>query len=99
VVVKEVQGEVGPSAVGDEGDVFDAEVGKERDDGFLEDEEAGGEGDGRRATEPRSEWLISSVVKVVELHLKRKRGRNVKSKRKVVIRGFKEVKIERLTYL
>lgn len=90
---------MGPSAVGDEGDVFDAEMGKERDDGFLEDEDAGGEGDGRRATKTRSEWLISSMVKVVESHLKRKRGRNAKSERKVVIRGFKERMIERLTYL
>lgn len=52
---------MGPSTVGDEGDVFDAEVGEERGDGFLEDEEAGGERDGRRATKTRSERLISSV--------------------------------------
>jgi hypothetical protein len=39
------------------------------------------------------------MVKVVESHLKRKRGRNAKSERKVVIRGFKERMIERLTYL
>lgn len=52
---------MGPSTVGDEGDVFDAEVGEERGDSFLEDEEAGGERDGRRATKTRSERLISSV--------------------------------------
>lgn len=68
---------MGPSTVGDEGDVFDAEVGEERSDGFLEDEEAVGERDGRRATETRSEWLISSIVEVVGFHLKRKRGRRV----------------------
>ncbi len=42
---------MGPGAVGDEGDVFDAKVREERADGFQEDEEAGGEGNGRRATE------------------------------------------------
>lgn len=57
---------MGSSAVGDEGDVFDAKLGEERDDGFLEDEEAGGEGDGRRATETGSEWLISFVVELIE---------------------------------
>ncbi len=54
--------------MGDEGDVFDAEVGEERGDGFQEDGEAGGEGNGRGATETGSEWLISYVVEVVGLH-------------------------------
>lgn len=43
---------MGPSAVGDEGDVFDAELGEERGDGFLEDEEAGGEGTGVEPPKP-----------------------------------------------
>ena len=53
---------MGPGTVGDEGDVFDAEVGEERGDGFQEDGEAGGEGNGRRATETGSVWLISYVT-------------------------------------
>lgn len=59
----------------DEGDMFDAEVGEERGDGFEEDGEAGIERDGRRGTETGSEWLISLVVEVVVgLHARRKSG-------------------------
>ena len=57
----------------DEGDVFDAEVGEERGDGFDEDGEAGIEGNGRRGTETGSNWLVILVVEVVVLHAKKKR--------------------------
>ena len=61
-MVKEVEGKVGASTVGDEGYMVDSEVREKCGDGFLEDEKARVEGNGRRATETRSEGLISYVV-------------------------------------